>query len=88
MPQPQILPFQESATEDELFFCSFHYRQAIVDASPEQMRELALTLLDELEDHRQVFREYGISPPLRHDPKETCAIILRRRPLDRAGPVL
>ncbi|HLS27907.1 MAG TPA: hypothetical protein VK041_04605 [Opitutales bacterium] len=70
-------PFsREVDVEDIRFHCSFYYRRAIAVANPDQMRELALTLLDELEDHRKVFREYGISPPLRHDPEEICALIL------------
>lgn len=70
-------------SEDPLYHCSFFYRRAIAVANPSQLRELALTLLDELEDHRRVFREYGISPPLRHYPEETCALILRQRRADQ-----
>lgn len=68
--------------------CSFHYRRAIAFADPAQLRELALTLLEELEDHRAVFRDHGISPPLKYDPAKACALILRGNPASSEGKPL
>ncbi len=76
MIEPLKLPLREPDNPEPRFHCSFFYRRAIARATNIQLREIALTLLDELEDHRKVFREYGISPPLRHHPETTCALIL------------
>ncbi|MEX2382103.1 MAG: hypothetical protein WD490_06955 [Opitutales bacterium] len=88
MPSPHSLASPNLEASDPNFACSFFYRRAIAVADALQLEELALTLLDELEDHRQVFREYGISPPLRHNPEETCALILRQHPSDREQTAL
>jgi len=47
----------------------WYYRKAIRNAATKSdLRALALILLDELEDHRKAFREFGYGPPLKHDP--------------------
>lgn len=44
--------------------------------SIEDMRNIALTLLDELELHRETIREMGCWPPVKHDPQEFTAPLL------------
>lgn len=59
--------------------CGWYYRQAIRRAqTTHDLRNLALILLDELEDHRTAFREMGVWPPVKHDPIAITAPFLRR----------
>jgi hypothetical protein len=55
----------------------YFWRKAIREAqTQEQLREIALVLLDELEDHRAAFRELGMWPPRKHDAEEVTRQIL------------
>ena len=57
--------------------CGWYYRTAIRRATNlDELRNLALTLLDELEDHRLAFREIGVWPPVKNDPGEVTAPLL------------
>lgn len=59
--------------------CGWYYRQAIRKAeTKKELQNLAMILLDELEDHRKAFREMGVWPPVKHDPVEATAPLLRQ----------